>query len=205
MAELPLSIAEFPFSVPDRIDQLLSRAAAAHPGRRAVVADTLELDYAALDTRVTSVTAALQGLTGAGEVVAVASVLHPDFAVAYYAVARAGRTAAVVNPLLREEDLLHVLSLSGATVAVVDAALEERLAHVRDRLPALRTVLRIGALPEGTAPRPTRPPGPATPQCCSSPAGPPAGRRRCGSVTAMSSSTRPRSPTPTGSTGTPSP
>lgn len=149
MADLPLSIAELPFSVPDRIDQLLSRAAAAHPGRRAVVADTLELDYAALDTRVTSVAAALQGLTGAGEVVAVASVLHPDFAVAYYAVARAGRTAAVVNPLLREEDLLHVLSLSGATVAVVDAALEERLAHVRDRLPALRTVLRIGALPEG--------------------------------------------------------
>ncbi|MFF4251878.1 class I adenylate-forming enzyme family protein [Streptomyces sp. NPDC001663] len=152
MAELPYA------EVPDRIDQLLARAAVDHPERLAIVADDTELDYAALDARVGSVAAALQSLTGAGEVVAVASSLHPDFAVAYYAAARAGRTVAVVNPLLREEDLLHVLTLSGATVAVVDAALEARLAGVRDRLPALREVLRIGALPEGAE----APAGPGT-------------------------------------------
>ncbi|WP_405872897.1 MULTISPECIES: class I adenylate-forming enzyme family protein [unclassified Streptomyces] len=140
---------ELPYELPDRIDQLLARAAAAHPQRRAIVTDTGELDYAGLDRRVDSVAAALRGLTGAGEVVAVASVLHPDFAVAYYAAARAGRTVAVVNPLLREEDLLHVLTLSGATLVVVDEGLQARLAGVRDRLPALREVVRIGALPEG--------------------------------------------------------
>lgn len=142
-------MAELPFSVPERLDELLSRAAAAHPERLAVIAGGTELDYATLDARVSSVAAALRETTGAGEVVAVASVLHPDFAVAYYAAARAGRTAALVNPLLREEDLLHVLSVSGATLAVVDAALQERLGHVRDKLPALREVIRIGELPQG--------------------------------------------------------
>ncbi|MFF5024302.1 class I adenylate-forming enzyme family protein [Streptomyces collinus] len=142
-------MAELPYELPDRVDQLLARAAAATPAHPAIVDDGTELDYATLDARVDSFAAALQDRTAAGEVVAVASVLHPDFAVAYLAAARAGRTVAVVNPLLREEDLLHVLTLGGAAVAVVDAALEARLAAVRDRLPALREVLRIGALPAG--------------------------------------------------------
>ncbi|MEU2793371.1 class I adenylate-forming enzyme family protein [Streptomyces sp. NPDC007100] len=131
--------------VPGRLDGLLARSAAAHPGRRAVVSGGLTVDYGTLDARVTAAAAALRGCTEPGDVVAVASVLHPDFAVAYYAAARAGLTAAVVNPLLREEDLLHVLTLGGARVAFVDAALGERLERVRDRLPALREVVVYGA------------------------------------------------------------
>ncbi|MFH8409709.1 class I adenylate-forming enzyme family protein [Streptomyces sp. NPDC018019] len=141
MAEHPGALPE----VPRRFDQLLSRAAAAHPERRAVAAGGLELDYATFDARVTATAAALRERAEPGDVIAVASVLHPDFAVAYYAAARAGLTAAVVNPLLREEDLLHVLTLGGARVLFADAALGERLARVRDRLPALREVVVYGA------------------------------------------------------------
>ncbi|WP_328538828.1 class I adenylate-forming enzyme family protein [Streptomyces sp. NBC_00344] len=137
--------------VPDRLDQLLSRGAAAHPARRAVVTDDIELDYATLDARVDTVAAALQGLAAEPSVVAVGSVLHPDFAVAYYAAVRAGHTVAVVNPLLREDDLLHVLTLSGARVALVDPALNTRLEQVRDRLPELRDVVLIGAGTDGLA------------------------------------------------------
>ncbi|MFJ8308129.1 MULTISPECIES: class I adenylate-forming enzyme family protein [unclassified Streptomyces] len=137
--------------VPDRLDQLLARAASAHPGRRAIVTDDIELDYATLDARVDAVAAGLQALAPEPSVVAVASVLHPDFAVAYYAAVRAGHTVAVVNPLLREDDLLHVLGLGGARVALLDPALSARLEQVRDRLPELREVVLIGAGTDGLA------------------------------------------------------
>ncbi|MEW1686403.1 class I adenylate-forming enzyme family protein [Streptomyces sp. NPDC091265] len=137
--------------VPGRLDQLLSRAAAAHPARRAVVTDESELDYATLDARVDTVAAALQSLAAEPSVVAVGSVLHPDFAVAYYAAVRAGHTVAVVNPLLREEDLLHVLALSRARIALVDPVLNSRLDKVRSGLPGLHDVVLIGAGTDGLA------------------------------------------------------
>ncbi|MEU6172894.1 class I adenylate-forming enzyme family protein [Streptantibioticus parmotrematis] len=131
--------------VPARVDALLSEAAAAHPGRTAVIAEGRGIGFAALDRKVTAVASALRELLPEpGAVVATASVLHPDFAVAYYAAARAGHVAAVVNPLMREEALLHVLTLSGAQAAFVDATVYERLAAVRDRLPSLRHIVLIG-------------------------------------------------------------
>ncbi|WP_346776311.1 class I adenylate-forming enzyme family protein [Streptomyces sp. SID10362] len=135
--------------VPDRLDELLTRAAAAHPSRRAVVTDDFEMDYAGFDARVTAVAAGLQALAPEPSVVAVGTVLHPDTAVAYYAAVRAGHTVAVVNPLLREDDLLHVLGLGGARVALLDPELNARLEQVRDRLPALREVVLIGAGTDG--------------------------------------------------------
>ena len=131
---------------PPRLDGLLTESAAAHPARTALVGDDRELDYATLDRQVSVLATALTGLLPGAErgTVAVASVLHPDFAVAYYAAVRGGQVVAVVNPLLREEDLLHVLALSGARLAFVDAGLNRRLETVRDRLPALRQVVLIG-------------------------------------------------------------
>ncbi|WP_035847280.1 class I adenylate-forming enzyme family protein [Kitasatospora azatica] len=144
MAEHPL------FTVPARLDGLLAEAAAAHPQRTALIGGGQRIGYAALDQRVSAAAAALaELLPEPGATVAVASVLHPDFATAYYAATRAGQVAAVVNPLLREEDLLHVLTLSRAKLAFVDAGLYQRLAEVRSRLPELREVVLIGA---GTEP-----------------------------------------------------
>ncbi|MFG2718547.1 class I adenylate-forming enzyme family protein [Streptomyces sp. NPDC048416] len=131
--------------VPRRLDALLSEAAASAPDRAALIHGAGRVTYGELDRRVTAAAAALRALVpGTGATVAVASVLHPDFAVAYYAAARAGHVAAVVNPLLGEDDLLHVLTLGRARLAFVDAALYERLAAVRDRLPDLEQVVLIG-------------------------------------------------------------
>ncbi len=146
--------------VPSRVDGLLAESAALYPDRVALVGDDGELSYATLDRRASSVAAALPGLlagsgAASGGAVAVASVLHPDFAVAYYGAMRAGQVVAVVNPLLREEDLVHVLTLSGARSAFVDADLGLRLASVRDRLPELRQVVLIGADAQAGAGLPT--------------------------------------------------
>ncbi|MBP0460082.1 AMP-binding protein [Streptomyces montanisoli] len=136
--------------VPERLDGLLAESAAAHPARTALVGGGREMDFAELDRRVTAAADAIRALVAGEEgppraaTVAVASVLHPDFAVAYYATVRAGQVVAVVNPLLREDDLRHVLELSGARAAFVDATVYGRLAAVRDRLPLLRDVVLIG-------------------------------------------------------------
>ncbi|MFE3637417.1 class I adenylate-forming enzyme family protein [Streptomyces sp. NPDC059168] len=141
----PRSPGAYAPTVPGRLDGLVTEAAALAPGRTALVCGPERITYGELDRRVTVAASALgRLLPGTGATVAVASVLHPDFAVAYYAASRAGHVAAVVNPLLREEDLLHVLALSGARLAFVDTALYERLAGVRDRLPGLEQVVLIG-------------------------------------------------------------
>ncbi|WP_063763012.1 AMP-binding protein [Streptomyces rimosus] len=128
-----------------RVDGLLAAAAERHGDRTAIVAEGRAIGFAELERRVSSVAAGLRELLPEpGGTVAVASVLHPDFAVAYYAAMRAGQVAAVVNPLLREEGLLHVLSVSGARVALVDTVVAERLTTLRDRLPELRHVVLIG-------------------------------------------------------------
>ncbi|MES4905959.1 MULTISPECIES: AMP-binding protein [unclassified Streptomyces] len=145
----------------ERLDGLPATAARAHPTRTALVWGTnapgqeaAELDFAGLDLRVSRAAYAMRRLLPGREraAVAVASVLHPDFAVAYYAAARSGNVVAVVNPLLREEALLHTLSVSEARLALVDAGLYARLAPVRDRLPALREVVLIGPVEPGAPP-----------------------------------------------------
>ncbi|MFH8774791.1 class I adenylate-forming enzyme family protein [Streptomyces sp. NPDC017958] len=156
--------------LPETLDGLLSRAAAARPGHPAVVAPDRVATFAELDESASALAGVLRTvLPGRGQVVAVAALLDPDFTVAYFGVARSGHVAAVVNPLLREDDLVHVLGLSGARAAFVDSGLYARLAAVRDRLPELEHVFLLG--PAGApAPAPrlaellvAAPPDPAGP------------------------------------------
>ncbi|MGW0534435.1 class I adenylate-forming enzyme family protein [Streptomyces sp. NPDC003032] len=136
-----------------RLDLLVTEAAAAHPERTAIRSGGRSVDFAGLERQVDAAAAALRELVPEqGATVAVASVLDPDFAVAYYASVRAGHVAAVVNPLLREEGILKVLALCEAQVALVDAALYARLVPLRDRLPHLRHLVLIGPAPEDPVP-----------------------------------------------------
>ncbi|MFC4497986.1 MULTISPECIES: class I adenylate-forming enzyme family protein [Streptomyces] len=154
--------------LPGSLDGLLSRAAVARPGHRAVVTADRIATFAELDGSASTLAGVLRTvLPGRGQVVAVAALLDVDFTVAYFGVARSGHVAAVVNPLLREDDLVHVLGLSGARAAFVDSGLYTRLTAVRDRLPALEHVFVLGP---AETPAPARhlaellaeaPPGPA--------------------------------------------
>ncbi|RKE21274.1 AMP-binding protein [Streptomyces sp. TLI_171] len=134
---------------PGRLDGLAAHAAAAHPDRTAITGGAAELDFATLDARVTAVARVLaERLDGPGTV-AVASALHPDFAVAYYGAARAGQVVAVVNPLIPEIGVQHVLATSRARLAFVDAGLLPKLKAVRANLPELREVVLIGGAEDG--------------------------------------------------------
>ncbi|MEU9168843.1 class I adenylate-forming enzyme family protein [Streptomyces sp. NPDC048420] len=166
--------------LPRTLDGLLSGAAAARPGHRAVVTAERAMTFAELDASASTLAEVLCArLAGRSQVVALAAALHPDFAVAYFGVVRGGHVAAVVNPLLREDDLAHVLHLSGARAAFVDAGLYPRLAAVRDRLPELEHVFLLGPAgqPTGAGSYPEQlaellaaaPPGPAARSAGSAP------------------------------------
>src|SRR5205085_3800917 len=82
-----------------------------------------------------------------GSVVALAAVLAPLFAVAYYAAIRSGNTVALVNPLLQQDELAHVLTAAGARIAVVPPAVADRLDGAR--LPSLAGTVVVTPGPDG--------------------------------------------------------
>ncbi|MDC0772593.1 class I adenylate-forming enzyme family protein [Streptomyces sp. HD] len=128
---------------------LLARAAHTEPDRTAVVGSGLRWDFASLDRRADVVACEVDRLLpGGGATVAVSAGLHPDFAAAYYGVARSGNVVAVINPLLREDNLRHVLALSGARLAFVDIAVYQHLKAAQDELPELTGVVLTGAVPD---------------------------------------------------------
>ncbi|MFI7499856.1 class I adenylate-forming enzyme family protein [Streptomyces sp. NPDC049687] len=162
--------------LPGTLDRLLTRAAAARPGHPAVIAPDRVATFAELDESASALAGVLRTvLSGHGQVVAVSALLDPDFTVAYFGVARSGHVAAVVNPLLREDDLVHVLGLSGARAAFVDSGLYPCLAAVRDRLPGLEHVFLLGPAGDPAPARhltellATAPAAPAAPPAAPSP------------------------------------
>lgn len=125
-----------------RIDDLLARAVGRAPDRVVLSTGDDDVTYRQLDERVQECATALRATYGQADVVvAVAMSLEPAFAVGFYAAARAGYRSALVNPLLREEGLLHVLRTCRARVAIVPPALYQRLSSLRERLPDLDLVL----------------------------------------------------------------
>ena len=119
------------------VDALLTATAAAHPQRIAVADGLRHLTFAQLDAAASAAAAMLRREVGTGAVVAVASGLSIDFAVAYYAVLRSGNVVAPINPLLREPDLAHNLGVARVRAAFADRTLGQRLASIRDGLPEL--------------------------------------------------------------------
>ncbi|UVS78745.1 class I adenylate-forming enzyme family protein [Actinokineospora sp. UTMC 2448] len=124
-----------------RIDDPLRRAAERVPDRPALRTTARDLTFGDLDARATRVGAALAALLGEPGVVAMAMVLDPAFALAFYGIARSGHVSALVNPLLRPDGLVHVLATSGARAAIVPPEVYDRLCAVRDRLPELRDLI----------------------------------------------------------------
>ena len=125
-----------------RIDDLLHRAAAAAPGHTALRDGELALTYAELEELSDRYAAALHALPGApGDVIAVTTALDQHFPPAFFGILRSGRVPALVNPLLREDGLAHVLRAGGARAVVTPPEVYERVAAVRHRLPEMRQVI----------------------------------------------------------------
>ncbi|MFE7840157.1 class I adenylate-forming enzyme family protein [Streptomyces sp. NPDC057474] len=124
------------------LDGLLRRAALRNPQGAALTTGSDTVTYAELDARADRVARYLAGAAGRpGARVGVANVLDAVFPAAYYGTSRSGHTSVLVNPLIGEGALLHVFRSARIEIAFVPTPTAELLTKMRDRLPALRTLV----------------------------------------------------------------
>lgn len=112
-----------------RLDDLPRRAAAVWGERTAIRTDCGDaLTFAELERRVQGCATRIRELAGGpGAVVGVSSLLHPDFAVAYYGALRAGSTVIPVNPMLRAEGLARQAKAGAARLVVTTPELSAQV------------------------------------------------------------------------------
>ncbi|WP_225102134.1 AMP-binding protein [Streptomyces sp. CoH27] len=132
----------------DTLDGLVSRAARRYGDRVAVRTaspDSAALTFSELDAAADRCAAAVQKLIGTGgESVALASPLDPAFAVAFHGIVRSGNVVVPVNPLLRADELRHLLGAGRVRLAIVTPPVLAELRPLRAELPHLSEVLLLG-------------------------------------------------------------
>jgi len=140
------------------------RAASRDPGAPALVAQNSVISWGELDARVDAVASGLRALGLSGTVaagpaagpapptradtparVALALPNVPEFAVALFAVLRAGLVAVPLNPGYTTRELRHQLVDSGAAAIIGTAAVLAAVSEVRTELPALAYAYSIGS------------------------------------------------------------
>ncbi|MGW1767293.1 class I adenylate-forming enzyme family protein [Streptomyces sp. NPDC002073] len=139
------------------LDGLLRQAAVRDPSGLAIRTATgggarTEVTFAELDGQADRIASYLEHTCGrSGTRIGVANVLDPVFAAAYYGTVRSGNTIVLVNPLIKEAGLFHVLRTAAVEVVFVPTATAELLIKLGDRLPDLRCVVVTDA-PDGIVP-----------------------------------------------------
>ena len=130
-------------STPDTIDQLVARAAAERPARRALVdSEGTATSFAEFHEQIMAIAGWVSVHTAAGDRIAVVADNSTDYARLYYAVPAAGRTLVLVNQRLSADERAAQISASGARVAVGD---DTYLAPLAGRSGGLHTVPFTGA------------------------------------------------------------
>lgn len=137
---------------------LVHQAAARWPERPALTHGSVTLSYAVLDHQVRAVAAGLAALQPMrGERVAVYLDKCAELVVACFGTAAAGGAFVPVNPVLKAEQVGHILRDAGASVLVTSAQRLERLAPLLAGCQGLRHVVCVDdgaapmALPAGVA------------------------------------------------------
>jgi fatty-acyl-CoA synthase len=136
----------------------LGRAADVFADREAVVYGERRMTYAQLSQEVTRVAHALRSCgVDAGDRVAYLLPNIPEMLVAHFAVPLAGGVLVAINTRLAPPEVHYILEHSGASVLVVDAALQDGVESVLADLPELRQVVTVVDPAGGAKPSPEFP------------------------------------------------
>lgn len=140
------------------VGDIPTRAAATFGGRTAITDDAGSWTYAELESVSNRVAHGLvaQGIE-AQEPVAILSTNCREFAAAYFGAAKAGMTALPINLLSGPENIVHALVDSGTRVLVVHSSLAEIALGAVAAVPAIRTLVVVGGVPEGLEAAPDGP------------------------------------------------
>jgi len=129
---------------------VLGRSAARFPDKPAILWGDERVAYGELDAAASRFAhAVISAGIAPGDRVAILCGNRPEYAAAYFGVARAGGVSAHLSPRYLEDEIRHTLALVEARMVVVEAPLAATVAGLRDNLPKLETVVVIGGEGEG--------------------------------------------------------
>jgi long-chain acyl-CoA synthetase len=143
--EAAAGYARRPLELPlEAYGRLLERSVERFPAKTAIVFRDRRISYEELARLVGALAAGLRGLgVSKGDRVALFMPNCPEYVVAWYACARIGAVATLVNPALREDEVAYQLADSGARVAISGAAQTE-VATAAARKVGTETLVALG-------------------------------------------------------------
>ncbi|MBX9667194.1 MAG: long-chain-fatty-acid--CoA ligase [Candidatus Obscuribacterales bacterium] len=145
----PVSLTESGY--PSGIAGLLSDQVRSRPTNPAIFFGGIEVNYAQLGNRVGIIAKALvdAGIKY-GDKVGVFFPNHPDFVSSFFAVLSIGATVVPINPLLKSEEIAHILSDSEASAVVVHEKLTGELDGSLSSLEKLHNVFILSYKESGS-------------------------------------------------------
>ena len=130
--------------------EILRRSAARFPDKTAVIWGDERIEYAELDARANRLANALLGLgLKKGAKVGIICRNRPEYAVAFFGVARTGLILVNISVLYAPEELSFVLDKADIEVLLFEDIFAERITEVRPKLPKITTTITIGVAVEG--------------------------------------------------------
>lgn len=124
---------------------ILREAVATHPDKPCLLVDGISVTYSQVDSCSARAAAGLFALGMArGDVVAVQLENCADFVFVYFGILRAGLTMVPLNPLLREQEVRHLMTDSGAKVLLTSSPHVDEVSRAAGGVPVF---VRGGAEP----------------------------------------------------------
>lgn len=112
----------------ETVIDLFSRSARGHADRVALRFGESLTTYRTLAARIESLASLLAGYgINSGDRVGIFFLNHPDFVVSFFAVLRLGAVVVPINPLLKSEEIDHILGDSGALAVITHESLMAEL------------------------------------------------------------------------------
>ena len=125
--------------------RILQHSARRHPDRTALICGERRVSYGALAAAANRFAhAVLAAGIGKPDTIAIMSRNAPEYVMAHYGGSQTGAILVNLMPAYAPDELVAILENTGARLIVVEAACQDRLAAVIDRLPRLGHVVVIG-------------------------------------------------------------
>ncbi|MBB5917805.1 acyl-CoA synthetase (AMP-forming)/AMP-acid ligase II [Nocardia transvalensis] len=129
------------------IGDIVEYGARKHPDRIAVRFEDEAIDYRQLCERSRRLANALLGVAAPGDRVAILSGNCTRYLDCYYGVPMAGMALTILNFRLHPDQIVSLLTHSGARVLIVAPEFADLVDRVRERIPSVTTVISIGTAP----------------------------------------------------------
>jgi len=136
---------------PTGVAGLLAEQVKLKPANSAIFFGEEEISYAQLGARMSSIVIALhEAGIRSGDKVGVFFPNHPDFVAAFFAVVRLGATVVPINPLLKADEIAHILHDSESKGVIVHELLSKELQASLPKLQNLKCVFVMSYKNEST-------------------------------------------------------